>query len=213
MSRKQILCYGDSNTWGYDGATRGRFDAHTRWPMQLQQLLGPNYLIQEAGLCGRTSVFEDPLSEGLNGLTTLLPTLQTHAPLDLMVLMLGTNDCKERFSATPGNITDGLARLVLKARQADVWADRPRILLVAPILIDPRVHQHPNHGPHMGQGCVEKSRALPPLIERMAREQGCHYLDCNLHVTAAEGDFMHFDEEGCTRFAKALAQLIPELLA
>lgn len=212
MNKKHILCYGDSNTWGYEAATLGRYDDSTRWTMQLQKLLGEDYLILEAGQSGRTSVFEDPLNEGLNGLTMLLPTLMSHAPVDLMVLMLGTNDCKERFGATAKNITDGLMRLVKKAKQVEAWADKPRILLVAPIMIDERLYQHPEHGPGMGQGCVEKSRELPWRFERMAQEQGCFFLDCNPHVTPADNDFMHFDRESNVRFAAVLAGMIPGLL-
>jgi hypothetical protein len=73
MKKKHILCYGDSNTWGYNAATGGRYDDDVRWTQRLGEMLGPDYLIGEAGLNGRTTVFEDPLNEGLNGLTHLLP--------------------------------------------------------------------------------------------------------------------------------------------
>lgn len=213
MKRRQILCYGDSNTWGYDPQGPGRYDGDTRWTMRLQQLLGQGWLVQEAGLNSRTTVFDDPLGEGLSGLDMLLPTLLTHAPIDLLILMLGTNDCKERFSASPRNIADGLLRLVRKARQTEAWAGAPRILIAAPIVIDERLYHEGPHGPGMGAGCVEKSRALPALYRRVAQEQGCHYIDCNDHVKAAEGDFMHFDRDSHRRFAEALARLIPGLLA
>ncbi len=212
MSRRQILCYGDSNTWGYDAAGGGRYDSDTRWTMQLQQMLGQGYLIQEAGLSGRTTVFEDPLNEGLSGYASLLPTLMTHAPIDLMLLMLGTNDCKERFSANARNITDGLLRLVNKAKQTACWRGQPNILILAPIMIDERIYQSPTNGPGMGAGCVEKSRQLPALYQQLAREQGCHYLDCNDYVKAADHDFMHFDHDSNLRFAQALAGLIPTIV-
>lgn len=115
--RKRIVCYGDSNTWGYDAVTDGRFPEEVRWTGKLQELLGEEYCIIEEGLCGRTTVFEDPLNEGLNGLTYLYPCLMSHGPLDLLVIMLGTNDSKERFSATPKNIADGMKRLVKKQKK------------------------------------------------------------------------------------------------
>ena len=111
MNRKHILCFGDSNTWGYDAATGGRFDDDTRWTMQLSKRLGEKYYVIEEGLSGRTACFEDPLNEGFSGLSVLVPILQSHAPLDLLVIMLGTNDCKQRFAATPVNIKEALTRL------------------------------------------------------------------------------------------------------
>ena len=211
MNRKHILCFGDSNTWGYDAATGGRFDDDTRWTMQLSKRLGEKYYVIEEGLSGRTTCFEDPLNEGLSGLSVLAPILQSHAPLDLLVLMLGTNDCKQRFAATPVNIKDGLACLVKKARQLDVWRTESRILIVAPIIMDQRLYSSPNAG-GMGEGCVEKSRLLPSLFREAARDMDCAFLDCNPYVTTAEGDYMHFDPGSNRRFAQALEEKIRELL-
>ena len=128
-----------------------------------------------------------------------------------MVLMLGTNDCKQRFAATPANIKDALTRLVKKARQLDVWRSVPRILIVAPIIMDGRLYSSPN-ADGMGEGCVEKSRQLPSLFRDAARDLDCAFLDCNPHVTAAEGDYMHFDPDSNRRFAQALEEKIISLL-
>ncbi len=98
--KKRIVCFGDSNTWGYDAVTRERFAEEIRWTGLLQKELGEGYQIVEEGLCGRTSVFEDPLNEGMSGLAYLYPCLMSHAPVDLLILMLGTNDCKQRFGLT-----------------------------------------------------------------------------------------------------------------
>ena len=212
--KKHILCYGDSNTWGYNSQTGGRYDDQVRWTRQLQALLGEDCLVGEAGLNGRTTVFEDPLNEGLNGLVHLLPAMSHHCPLDLLVIMLGTNDTKERFAATPRNITDGLRRLVNKAKGLELLFtnSQPRILIVGPIKIDERIYGEPLVAPGMGAGCVEKSHALPALFEALADELGCEYMDCNPHVTPALGDFMHFDPESNGRFAKALHDKIREIL-
>lgn len=211
--KRHILCYGDSNTWGFCAATGGRYGDDIRWTMQLQKLLGDDYLVGEAGLNGRTTVFEDPLNEGLNGLVHLLPAMSHHCPLDLLVIMLGTNDTKERFSATPRNITDGLRRLVNKAKGLELlFNGPPRILIVAPIKIDERIYGEPLVAPGMGAGCVEKSHALPELFEALAEELGCEFMDSNPHVTPALGDFMHFDPDSNQRFAKALHGKILEIL-
>ncbi len=212
MKKKHILCYGDSNTWGYNAATGGRYDDDVRWTQRLGVMLGEDYLIGEAGLNGRTTVFEDPLNEGLNGLTHLLPAMSAHCPLDLLVIMLGTNDTKERFAATGRNITDGLRRLVNKAKGLELWNGQPRILVVAPIIIDERLYDVDTVAPGMGAGCVEKSRELPGLFEALAAELGCEYMDANPHVTPAFGDFMHFDLASNERFAKALTAKVKEIL-
>jgi len=207
MNKKHILCFGDSNTWGYCAQTQGRYDDATRWTRQLSGLLGEEYLVVEEGLSGRTTCFEDPLSEGLSGLHLLTPILLSHAPLDLVVMMLGTNDCKQRFSATPDNIKDGLLRLVKKARVTEAWREEPRLLIVAPIIMDRRLYDTP-HGAGMGEGSVEKSEQLPALFRGLALECGCAFLDSNPYVTPAPGDFMHFDPDSNRRFAQALAEKI-----
>lgn len=212
MNRKHIVCYGDSNTWGYCAATGGRYGDDARWTRLLQEQLGEGWLVAEEGVCGRTTVFEDPLTEGLCGFAHLAPALSAHSPLDLLVVMLGTNDCKQRYCATAQNIADGLARLVVRAKQLPVWAGEPKVLIVAPIVIDPRVHQVPRVGEEMGEGCVEKSRLLPGLMEWTARDTGCEFMDCNLHVQPGEADWMHFDAASQARFALALEAKIRVLL-
>lgn len=214
MMKRHILCYGDSNTWGFCAATGGRYGDDVRWTRRLQDLLGNNYLVAEAGLNGRTTVFEDPLNEGLNGLTHLLPAMSQHCPLDLLIIMLGTNETKERFSATPRNIADGLRRLVNKAKGLELlFTDgKPRILIVAPIKIDERIYGEPLVAAGMGAGCVEKSHALPTLFEALAAELSCEYMDCNPYVTPALGDYMHFDLDSNERFAKALKDKVAEIL-
>ena len=106
-----ILCFGDSNTYGYCPDGSGRFDADTRWTGLLQKKLGTNDRIIEEGLCGRTTVFSDELREGRRGLDTIGILLESHAPVDLLILMLGTNDCKTRYNASAGTIAKGLEQV------------------------------------------------------------------------------------------------------
>ena len=100
---------GDSNTWGYDAETNGRFPDDVRWTGRLSERLGDSYTVIEEGLSGRTTVFEDPLNEGMSALPYLYPCLMSHAPLDYMVVMLGTNDCKEycRWNEAPCSESKG----------------------------------------------------------------------------------------------------------
>ena len=116
---KQILCFGDSNTWGYDGESRERLPWGVRWTSLLQEKLNKEeYRVIEEGLCGRTTVFEDPLRDGRKG-TALLPTLlETHAQADVITLMLGTNDCKTYNHASADRIGKGIEKLIQQIRKA-----------------------------------------------------------------------------------------------
>ena len=117
MTRRRVLCFGDSNTYGYDPARDGRYGDDERYPMVLQDLLGDGWSVVEEGLPGRTAVFDDPITEGMNGLRVITPILMSHAPLDTVTIMLGTNDSKERFGCNSYLISQGIVRLVKKALQ------------------------------------------------------------------------------------------------
>lgn len=99
-----ILCFGDSNTYGYKPDGTGRFDTNTRWTSLLQKKLGADHRVIEEALCGRTTVFQDDLREGRRGLDLIGVTLEMHNPIDLLIVMLGTNDCKTRYNASAGTI-------------------------------------------------------------------------------------------------------------
>lgn len=204
--RKRIVCFGDSNTWGYDAETDGRFPEEVRWTGRLQTLLGDGYTVIEEGLCGRTTAFEDPLNEGLNGLTYLRPCLMSHAQIDYLIIMLGTNDCKERFSATPHNIECGLRRLVKKAQQTEAWRERSKILIISPGPIEKECEQSQAAG-EMGV-CSEKSRGLAKEFEASAKMLGCDFLDAAPYVKMNRIDYMHLDADSHGRLAKKIEEII-----
>ena len=132
--KKRILCFGDSNTYGSNPAG-GRFDEATRFPMRLAALLGPDYTVLEEGLGGRTICFDDPVEGGYkSGAAYLPPCLLSHNPLDVVVLMLGTNDAKQRFGMNAHTIAQSLQQLVMQVRLYGMNAagERPRTLIVAP---------------------------------------------------------------------------------
>lgn len=213
--KKHIVCFGDSNTHGYCAETNGRFDETERWTCLLQKKLGEEYLVLEEGLSGRTTCFEDPIYEGLNGLDYIFPCLMSHEPVDLLVIMLGTNDTKERFGVSAACIALGLKRLVEKAAAiTDCWRNgKANILIVTPQNIAP-AYQDTEVGETMGRGCAEKSENLAAEYEKIAELTGCHYLDANAVLTAApnEIDYMHLTAEGHSQLAQALAEKIPECI-
>lgn len=212
--KKHIVCFGDSNTHGYCAVTGGRFDETQRWCCLLQKNLGEDYLIIEEGLSGRTTSFPDPVHEGLCGLDYIYPCLMSHEPVDLLVIMLGTNDTKERFGASAACIGLGLKRLVEKAAAIkDCWRDgRADILIVTPQNIDRR-YRDTEVGATMGNGCAEKSQGLPAEFQKIAELTGCLYLDANQVITAAPNtiDFMHLTQEGHSELADALAERIRKI--
>ena len=214
--KKTIVCFGDSNTHGYCSETMGRFDDTERYPCLLEKYLGEGYLVREEGLSGRTTVYEDPLFEGLSGLSSIFVTLMTHEPVDLLVIMLGTNDTKERFCSNAENIAKGLERLTKKAQSVkDAWRDgRPNILLVAPAPIE-EGYGATFVAKEMGQGCAEKSRELAFYYERTAALTGCHFLDAGRipGMKMHPSDCMHLTKESHDLLARELARQIPGLLA
>ena len=212
--KKHIVCFGDSNTHGYCALTNGRFSEEERWTCLLGKKLGENYLVIEEGLSGRTTCFDDPVHEGLSGLDYIYPCLMSHAPVDLLVIMLGTNDTKERFGSSAACIALGLKRLVAKAvATTDCWGTHgPRILIVVPKTID-KEYESTAVGATMGRGCAEKSEGLIAEYKTIANLTNCFYFDAN-EVVAENNhiDYMHLTKEGHQSLAKVLSGLIPSLL-
>ena len=217
--KKHILCFGDSNTHGYcadpaDCADCGiRFTEEQRWTQLLQEALGQGYLVIEEGLSGRTTCFDDPIHEGLNGLDYIYPCLKSHEEIDLLIVMLGTNDCKDRFYASAACIGLGMARLVNKAKSTDCWGGKqPNILVIAPPPIGEGMLTS-SVAATMGQLCVEKSRQLADSYREQCELLNVSFLDagaigCEFNTV----DFMHLTSRGHRTLAEALAKLIPQLL-
>lgn len=215
--KKHIVCFGDSNTHGYCGdgncADGGlRFNEDERWTMLLQQKLGSDYLIIEEGLNSRTCCFDDPLNEGLKGLDYISPCLRTHSPVDLLIIMLGTNDCKERFAASAACIGRAMGRLVKKAMDTDCWANaKPNILLIAPPHIKEGIKQHP-FWPTTGEGCIEKSQQLAEYYKQQSEFLGCHFMDAQGLTEFNDTDCMHLTKKGHSMLAEILYEKTIELI-
>jgi len=206
---KVVLCYGDSNTWGYDPVTQERLGPGQRWTGVLAQRLSPGYRVIEEGLNGRTTVFDDPLSPGRNGLTYLLPCLESHCPVDLVTIMLGTNDLKQRFGHSASDIAEGGGLLADFARRYARRADgRPaEILLMAPppivTLTDFDL---------MFAGADEKSRLFGTYYGRVAKWNGVAFLDAGGVITSSELDGIHFEVGEHRKLGEAVAGKVRELL-
>lgn len=203
--KKRIVCFGDSNTWGYDSKTLSRFNEEIRWPKRLQNLLGEDFEIIEEGLPGRSSTSDDSLFEGLNGYDYLHPCLMSHAPVELVIIMLGTNDTKQRFNLTSYNIAQAITRLATKAKNTLAGVDNSfaKVLVVIPPPIKAG-YINSDIGPSMGIGCDIKSKDLAKNLRGLLRLQDILYLDTQDYVEMNNIDFMHLDKEN----HKKLADLI-----
>lgn len=208
--KKRIVCFGDSNTWGYNPYTDGRFSEDIRWTCILQKELGHNYTVLEEGLCGRTTVFSDPLNENMSGFEYIYTALMTCNPVDILIVMLGTNDTKQRFNATAKNITDGLIRLINKAKTIPAWTGKPNIIIISPVPIDKDCYTAIFAG-EMGSECSEKSYALSKLYKQAAKDLNCGFIDAKDYAKVNTMDYMHIDENGHINLGKAVAKYILDL--
>lgn len=207
---KTILCYGDSNTWGYNPVTTERFDRHERWSGVLQENLGKGYLVIEEGLNGRTTVWDDPI-EGhhKNGKNYLVPCLETHRPLDLVIIMLGTNDLKTRFSLPACDVAEGAGVLVDVVQKSDVGyaAQPPEVLLLAP-----PATATPSEFAETFAGSTEKSRQFPQHYRRVSEEHGCHFLDTGQVIVSSPLDGVHLELEEHRKLGMAVAEKVRAIL-
>jgi len=208
---RTILCYGDSNTHGTmpmpDLGSMGRYDRQTRWPGQLAALL-PDWQVIEEGLPGRTTVHDDPV-EGAhrNGLTVLPAILESHCPVDVVILMLGTNDLKQRFSVNALDIALSLERLVLAIRASGCGpgGTAPGVILVAP----PPILEVQDLGV-MFAGGEAKSQQLGARIAAVARGLGVPFVDAGSLIGVSEIDGIHYDEPAMAALAQAFAQAVTD---
>lgn len=206
---RRILCFGDSNTWGYDPATEDRFDDQTRWTGVLGAALGADFTVIEEGLNGRTTVWNDPIEGYKNGHDYLVPCLETHRPLDLVVLMLGTNDLKRRFSLSAYDIAQGVAVLLraISYSKAGRAGRAPRMLLLAP----PPVAKLTGFG-EMFEGSEAKSLLLGQHYREVAVEYNVAFLDTSTVIRSSDLDGIHFEAEEHTKLGRAVAHEVLALV-
>jgi lysophospholipase L1-like esterase len=203
---RQVLCYGDSNTWGCvpleDSEDPVRFPRAERWTGVLQDELGPGYRIIDEGLNGRTTTRDDDAEPYRNGLAFLLPTLETHHPLDLVIVMLGTNDLKRRFDASPADIAAGAGELVDVIRNSPFGPKgrAPEVLLICPPPI-----RHLRRFADDFAGAVEKSLQLVSEFRGIADERSCALLDAGEYASGSDTDGVHLDRAAHSSLGKAVA--------
>lgn len=204
MARRTVLCFGDSNTYGsVPGVAGARFDWDVRWPGVLARELADGWRVIEEGLPGRTTVFDDPVAAFRRGADYLPPCLGSHAPLDVVVIFLGTNDLKARLSAGPSDIAEGvgvLARIVLDSACGPGGTAPRAIVLGLPRLGGPV-------GPEFA-GAAVKAEALPQYLAEQTTALGVELLDLSPLVTYSAVDGFHLEPEGHATIGRAVAGLL-----
>lgn len=198
---KSVLCFGDSNTYGLKPDGSGRFDKTERWTGILSEMLGhKDYEVIEEGLVGRTTVFEDSTRLGRNGSKLLPILLETHGPVDTVVLMLGTNDCKTVYNASPRLIARGVEILLKQIKANNPNAE---ILLLSPIYLGEQVWKE-GYDPEFDEKSVVTSKELKAVFARLAEEFDCMFLAASDVAKPSETDQEHMDLESHRLLAGAI---------
>jgi len=190
---KTIVCFGDSNTWGHiPGSDGQRYPRDVRWPARLATALADEAEVISEGLSGRNATIDSPVAQGRNGLLYLVPCLRSHAPVDILVIFLGTNDA---YWLEPLLVAASIGRLVKAARAAEAGPDRsaPEILVVCP----------PPFGGHV----------LAPSYRDVCDALGCELLDLDRIAPYSPIDGTHLDEPGHVAVADAVEARLRPLLA
>jgi len=201
---KTVLCYGDSITWGYNPVDGSRFPFEQRWPGVLQARLGDGFRIIEEGLCGRTVATDSWVLPNRDGRAMLVPLLESHAPLDWVVILLGTNDCGPSYRRNVGEIAFGCATLLWTVQKsfAGPSGGVPQMLLVAPPLFG-------KFSPFMElfyAGGEATARGLAAAYATVAAKCGARFLDAASVLPPSQVDGVHPDADGQLRLGEAIAK-------
>ena len=205
---KTILCYGDSNTWGWDPISETRFGKDVRWPGILQQKLGKDYEVIAEGLPGRTTVWTDPIEGHMSGKDYLIPCLNSHKPIDLVIILLGTNDLKHRFSVTAFDIAQGVFQLVKTVQHSESGPQGSPPLVL--ILVPPPLEKLTKFA-EMFTGGLEKSKNFSQQYKRVAELLACSYLDTSEHIVSSNVDGIHFDANAHLVLGQVVAQKVKNI--
>jgi len=203
-----ILCYGDSLTWG-SIPNGGRYPKHLRWPSVLNELLGKHHQVINLGLPGRTTIWNDPFLEGRNGSSYIQAALETFGPVDILILMLGTNDLKRHFNIGAYEASKGIEKLIEKSRMPNTHNfPSPRVVVVAP----PNILSPNGIMAESFAGAVEKSQFFHHYYQDIAVKHHCIFINAAGVLQPSDTDGVHLDAQGNEQLAKAISELIKDSL-
>mgnify|MGYP001350177981 CR=1 FL=1 len=206
---KNILCFGDSNTWGYEPLVARRYPADVRWTGVLQNSLGDGFRVIEEGLNGRTNVTNEEGRPIRSGLEVLPVLLESHRPLDLVVIMLGTNDLNHDFDLSAGQIADGARQVCRSVIDCEYLVDDPpHILLISPTHVEAVTVEEED----LFIGAIEKSRELAEHYQAVADDLGIHFLDASKIVVKTDLDGVHWAADQHKAFGESLSGTIQKII-
>ena len=207
--KKTVLCYGDSNTYGYDPVTGHRLSSDVRWTGVLAQLLGGGYRIVEEGCNGRTTIFYDPADPWKCGRDYLKPCFNTHKPVDIVILMLGSNDLKRVFNASAEMIASGAEALAADIKDFTMLKQGyvPDIILVSPPEIGPDIASSV-FSRSFDVSAVSRSKQFPELYSAAAKRQNCFYFNAAEYIKASAEDSLHLMPDMHKKLAEKLCDFI-----
>lgn len=205
---KQILCFGDSNTYGLIPGTLDRYNSDVRWTGLLKKDYEKSgYTVLEEGLCGRTSVFEDPVRPGLKGIDKLPEILQRCGNIEVAVVMLGTNDCKSAYGASANVIGWGVRKIIKQIKNYDSGI---KILLVSPIHLGDDVFE--GYDNDFDEKSVTVSKSLGRVYFRIARQENIDFLKASDFACPSLDDREHLNEDGHRKLADAISKKLNEII-
>lgn len=202
---KQLLCFGDSNTWGLIPKTNERYSWGVRWTSILQEkLYDKDVRVLEEGLCGRTTVFDDAYRKNRNGLKSLPEILETSYPIDAAVIMLGTNDCKAYYKSNSYNIAKGLGLCIDELLK---YISPEKVLIVSPIFLGDTVWKE-EFDPEFDSRSVDIAKGLFHEYKKVAQTKGTNIISASDFAKPSDVDQEHLTKEGHQLLARAIYNAI-----
>ena len=213
LKKYRILCFGDSLTWGFDPKEKIRMSDENRYTAQLQSMLGDEYMVIEEGQNGRTIATDDPAEGEKNGLKYIVPCMETHNPIDLITVMLGSNDLKKKFGYSSMDIAGEMQIMLEKIQTYNTFRmnGRMKVLLIAPPAVaksalDPWLSECFDL-----ENASRVARELPDWYKQLSEMYNLEFLDANEVARVSEIDGIHIDGENQRKLAKAIYDKVCEL--
>lgn len=203
---KRILCFGDSNTWGHNPVDCSRLERP--WPKVLKELL-PDCAVIEDGVCGRTTVFDDPTAPGKNGITAFREIISNNERAELAVIMLGTNDTLNFYECDAKGSAEAVGVFVREWKNAFKDSD---VLVISPIEIKDNALIHPIFKDLYNSGSIEKSKEFAKYYSEMAAEEGAYFMDAAKIAEASDIDGIHMEPAEHEKLAAAVYEKVKKII-
>ena len=216
MEERRIVCFGDSNTWGYNPETGLRYSEDIRWTKLLERKLGGDFRIIEEGQNGRTIANSDPWEWGTKaGIDQILPIIESHMPMEALVIMLGTNDLKSKFHLPAPDIAGSLQNMLKNIKgHLKYYLHNPdlKILIIAPPAVNNNFLNSPFVEFFDAGDVVNKSKELAKWYKLVAEQFDCEFLDATNKISAGVIDSIHLSKEGHEKLANLVYEKIKTLI-